>query len=100
MPNPSTHTEQWATRSTIQDRLTIFAERPRRRVICTVIHPERISSEDLTLLTAAPEMAAALRLAELAIAAIESSAPDARDQAIDALLAVRAVLRRAGIAQP
>lgn len=62
MSNPSMHTHTpgpWSTRPSCQNRLTIFSEKE-RRPICTIIHPDRVSDENLQLIKAAPQLAAAL----------------------------------------
>lgn len=62
MSNPSMHTHTpgpWSTRPSIQDRLTIFSEKD-LRPICTIIHPDCVSDENLRLIKASPDLVAAL----------------------------------------
>lgn len=87
---------EWQKRTSIQDRLTIYAERP-RHVVCTIVHPDRVSAADLKLITAAPTMAAALQLADRAIIALLRKTQDTDDLTYEALKAVKVALYQAGL---
>lgn len=97
-PNPSLFYDptEWQKRTSIQDRLTIYAERP-RHVVCTIVHPERVSAADLKLITAAPTMAAALQLADRAILALIRKTENTDDLTYEALKAIKVALRQAGL---
>ena len=87
--NPSlfAHTlESWQTRPSIQDRLTIYSEHP-RKVICTIIHNSRMDEADLKLIKAAPQTAAALDLTRKALLALAQSStdPDVHKQIAEAV---------------
>ena len=97
MLNPSTlQTHTWQTRPSFQDRLTIYSASP-RRVICTLLHSDRVADRDLQLITAAPALVAALQLAELALEAQARTAPDAETLMASARDAIRLALDQAGM---
>lgn len=99
MPNPSMNldTHAWLTRPSIQDRVTIYSTRP-RRVVCTVLHGDRVAEKDLQLMTAAPSMLRALQLADRAILALIRHQQGAETEQLiyDALSAVNLALVQAG----
>lgn len=96
MSNPSTHTQAtWQKRSSIQDRVTIFSESP-RRVICTVLHADRVTDQDMTLILAAPAMRQALQLADRALLAVAKREPASNQLLAEAVCAVKLALVQAG----
>lgn len=105
MMNPSSHTPgPWGTRPSVQDRLTIFSEKE-RRPICTIIHPDRVSDQNLQLIKASPGLAAALTTLRREAAFAHRHWSDQTDAEIrerlrDALAEAEAALTAAGLLLP
>lgn len=107
MSNPSMHTHTpgpWSTRPSVQDRLTIFSEKE-RRPICTIIHPDRVSDENLQLIKASPQLVAALATLRREAAFANRHWSDQTDAEIrerlrDAIAEAEAALTAAGLLLP